>query len=1307
MADNTISVEALELSVKTSSGTAASSVAELVTALGKLKGKYKSLNTIANSMNTLRNATKGGLGLTSATTQIEKFGNAVAHSINQSRINKINDLAKSIRSLKRASSSFRMPSLSAINRMPAAKNALEKQEETEAERDERIRKMVEDSYKRTSYDASKVIEPPDYRKDTVDGMTGATEEEKAYAEFIEQVCERNREAAETAKEAGKASAKATEEAKAEMLSYAEATSMTTREILMQKKVMAGDVVHAGIQSGDEKLMWKGIAAYNAAERAINKYDAAQAKAAQDAEYSRIREANALAFINERYNTLPASIQRIIDEERAAGTSNDELKKRFWNLDEELKRKPKDTQKAASGFKSLGKVLKSGKSAVGDYIKNHTKLIRQFGRVAKMRAMRWAIRAITQSIKEGIGNLYEYSKAMKTPFAGKMDTAASALLTLKNSIATAVAPLIEMLLPTLQKVVSWIREAANWLAQVFAQLNGQSTWTRAKDAVTQYSDATKDAKDNTKEMLAAFDELNVISSETNSGSGKTTADYKSMFEEVSTFDKSSTQWAERLKKIFNAIKSIWEKIKPIVQKVFSAITGWISDNWPTIEKIFNWIGDHFGEVLTTVLAIKAGLGLWKLASNLIPGLTNAKGLLGDISGLCSALGAIGTIGITIAIIRQIQDVISNETTDAMKEYTDVSDNEKQQKKTTSAIELGFGTLLGLAGKHPLLAAANVANGLVGLTTGINPLDMILQVGKYILTEDPLAGFRNGEGNAFARYYASLFGSEKTNKTLNGLGIPTMSALPAVGTPKFVKELEASLKRCHKILEKAGVDANDILDNWDLFAPLVQSEGVEESTKRILSLIDTYGSDWLKHLDMIGVDTRTMLKAQSREYTRLGKALPASLAEGIASSSVYKDSLKGVLITTKLTLKEISSIVNNTNLTMPMVQRYGYEQSLQIIEQVAKIAGHDTEEIIWGWDLIAPTVERLGLEKSITAIVNLATSAGKSVAWIIDNWNLIAPYIDDNNFEKSLTDIAKLIKKYGADWQNHLDELKLTAKVDVKEKDGAIKGFISKVQDAIKNKFTAYIDDLKANLNVNYNYSGTGAGQTFSNGYGSNGYTNTSGNNSTNYDNSATIQPSVAGFTGMSTQNTTGSNALDAFLGIGGKTIADVLAQLPYDYPKIFTKPLDKVLQYKKGKENSKTIEVWNLTAAEVGLLTDLGYKIKKNWGKTSKGIRQIKQFAAGGIGIPNGDLFLANETGVPEMIGRIGNQNAVVNNAQIISGIAQGMASVMAGVERRLERIEQYTGVVADKDFSVKITPSVGLGRVNAQSAALYSGVTGR
>ena len=52
---------------------------------------------------------------------------------------------------------------------------------------------------------------------------------------------------------------------------------------------------------------------------------------------------------------------------------------------------------------------------------------------------------------------------------------------------------------------------------------------------------------------------------------------------------------------------------------------------------------------------------------------------------------------------------------------------------------------------------------------------------------------------------------------------------------------------------------------------------------------------------------------------------------------------------------------------------------------------------------------------------------------------------------------------------------------------------------------------------------------------------------------------------------------------------------------------------------------------------------------------VNAYATGGF--PDvGELFIARENGIPEMVGRMGSRNAVANNAQIVEGVASGVES---------------------------------------------------
>ena len=75
----------------------------------------------------------------------------------------------------------------------------------------------------------------------------------------------------------------------------------------------------------------------------------------------------------------------------------------------------------------------------------------------------------------------------------------------------------------------------------------------------------------------------------------------------------------------------------------------------------------------------------------------------------------------------------------------------------------------------------------------------------------------------------------------------------------------------------------------------------------------------------------------------------------------------------------------------------------------------------------------------------------------------------------------------------------------------------------------------------------------------------------------------------------------------------------------------------------------------------GDLIGQNWGGISLvkevHLNRISTYAGGGF--PNtGEMFIARENGITEMVGRMGNRAAVANNDQIVRGIALGVRSAV-------------------------------------------------
>lgn len=107
-------------------------------------------------------------------------------------------------------------------------------------------------------------------------------------------------------------------------------------------------------------------------------------------------------------------------------------------------------------------------------------------------------------------------------------------------------------------------------------------------------------------------------------------------------------------------------------------------------------------------------------------------------------------------------------------------------------------------------------------------------------------------------------------------------------------------------------------------------------------------------------------------------------------------------------------------------------------------------------------------------------------------------------------------------------------------------------------------------------------------------------------------------------------------------------------------ISNVLTYGKGNQIGYTFG----RAIADGVTNGIKSNIKTNIqlldksGKSTSASYTIRAYATGGYPT-RGDMFFANENGIPEMIGRIGNKTAVANNDQITSALTNAMIEGLA------------------------------------------------
>lgn len=280
------------------------------------------------------------------------------------------------------------------------------------------------------------------------------------------------------------------------------------------------------------------------------------------------------------------------------------------LDVELKEKKSDIKDVTNETKSMTarfSELMVGSDGLGGSFKRMfpaiSGLLGRFKQLVKYRMLRAIIRQIAKAFKEGTENYYHYSQAIGGTFAPAMDNATSTLLQMKNSIGAAAAPVIQALIPYLQMAVNWFITAINYANQFFALLGGQTSWSRAVPQTAKAFDNVKKSAGGAsaamKDLLADWDELNIIQSESGGGGGGGGAaameDYLNMFEESSIFD-------EKIKNLVEFVKDNFDDILDVAKAIGVAILGW------KVSNAFGGLLGKLGSLVGTIASIYLGVKL---------------------------------------------------------------------------------------------------------------------------------------------------------------------------------------------------------------------------------------------------------------------------------------------------------------------------------------------------------------------------------------------------------------------------------------------------------------------------------------------------------------------------------------------------------------------------------------------------------------------------------------------------------------------------------------------------------------------------
>lgn len=413
-------------------------------------------------------------------------------------------------------------------------------------------------------------------------------------------------------------------------------------------------------------------------------------------------------------------------------------------------------KAASKIKSLvGAKLKEWLVSPINSIKNISKgfntFFHQLRRIAVYRLIRSALKAISQGLKEGVENLYRFSEIYGTQFKPDMDSIATSLLYMKNSLATVAEPIIHVLEPILYKVSEMFAQITDRVAEFLAALAGENQYTSALRYFHEYEESARATAKELQKWLGPFDEINRLNADNRSGSAEELLDPSKMFETVN-IDFSVKQFAERIKQLFKDEdfegigefigESIFSKILSFdfksagggVDKFFNGILDALVGFEGTIE--WDKLGEKIGEFIT---AIRWGDIFGKITTLKINVFT------GLLSALASASSTIIDDGVIEDVAKKIGEAIAN--ADWKKIFSDIG-------------TLGLNIIKGIG-----QAISGALQGLFDLDEDqADTLTEILGIGALAIAIGNVIGKITGSGGLLSAFKKKDTGLKKQSKLM---------------------------------------------------------------------------------------------------------------------------------------------------------------------------------------------------------------------------------------------------------------------------------------------------------------------------------------------------------------------------------------------------------------------------------------------------------------------------------------------------------------------------------------------------------------
>lgn len=308
--------------------------------------------------------------------------------------------------------------------------------------------------------------------------------------------------------------------------------------------------------------------------------------------------------NPEYDSVYTALQKVNQAER-------EYKKSLLDADQGQKMVKKSADNMKKSMDNAGKSAKGAGKGMS--------MLKMLGTSILFSFVFQAISAVTNAVKEGFQNLAQYSGNVNSTLSSFM----SSLAYLKNSFATAFAPVLDFVVPALNAMIDALANALAWVGQLFAALTGKGTFVKAVKTQEDYAASLKDtgsaakqAGKDAQKSLAPFDQLNQLTDKSSSdsgagGGGAAGTDPSQMFETVDV-DSKIKSMVDSMKNAFSSFLSwaqsnfgpslskVWDDMIPNIENFKAILTGIWSDLGTLGEPLKAWLNNDFVPFLQQII-----------------------------------------------------------------------------------------------------------------------------------------------------------------------------------------------------------------------------------------------------------------------------------------------------------------------------------------------------------------------------------------------------------------------------------------------------------------------------------------------------------------------------------------------------------------------------------------------------------------------------------------------------------------------------------------------------------------------------------